>query len=84
MRNDGVVQINGKSFLYPDAPFLTQQEDVNQEAICIVGKEELYKETQCIQMIQASKDETIELILVNEGLESHFLYLGIVLFIYKS
>ncbi|KAG6448378.1 hypothetical protein O3G_MSEX005450 [Manduca sexta] len=67
LKDNGVVQINGKSFLYPNAPILLQPKDVREDLICNVGEEGSQLEAQCIQILNAVQGETMELVLVNEG-----------------
>lgn len=70
-----LVQINGKNFLYPNAPMLLNAKDVREEMICQVGEEESHKEPQCIQVWRAPANKVIELALVNEGSLKLFMYL---------
>lgn len=65
--NQGVVQINGKNFLYPNAPFLLKPREVQQDITCDVGKEDKHKEPQCLQILKVQSNDVIELVLVNEG-----------------
>lgn len=65
--SESVLQINGKNFLYPNAPYLLKSRDVNPEIICNVGKESEHKEPQCLQVLKAEANEVIELVLANEG-----------------
>ncbi|KAH9637876.1 hypothetical protein HF086_013362 [Spodoptera exigua] len=47
LRENGVVQINRKSFLYPNVPILLRPRDVRQDMYCQVGEEEKQVEAQC-------------------------------------
>ncbi|XP_041977643.1 laccase-1-like [Aricia agestis] len=71
---EGVVQINGKNFLYPNVPLLLKPQEVLPESSCLVGEEADHKDPQCVQTINAKANETIELILVNEGFGSNDSY----------
>lgn len=63
-----MVQINGKNFLYPNAPYLLKPRDVNPDIICNVGEEKEHKEPQCLQILNVQANEVIEMILANEGM----------------
>ncbi|CAG9783903.1 unnamed protein product [Diatraea saccharalis] len=65
LKSSGVVQINGKSFLYPNTPMLLYPQDVKQDFICKIGEESMNQEPQCI-MVLVPKGDMIELALVNE------------------
>lgn len=67
LKEKGIVQINGKNFLYPNAPILLRPEDVVTSKVCNVGEESEQVETQCIQILTAVEGEPLELALVNEG-----------------
>nr|ATG88100.1 laccase-2-like protein [Plutella xylostella] len=74
LRTDGVVQINGKSFLYPNAPLLLYPKEVRAETICAVGEEDERRDPQCVQVLNAERNDVIELALVNEGFGSNDTY----------
>ncbi|CAG9114637.1 unnamed protein product [Plutella xylostella] len=74
LRKDGVVQINGKSFLYPNAPLLLYPKEVRAETICAVGEEDERRDPQCVQVLNAERNDVIELALVNEGFGSNDTY----------
>lgn len=61
------VQINGKSFLYPNSPLLTQPKDVIKRTICNVGSELKVKDMECVHVLDAEHKSTLELIIVDEG-----------------
>ncbi|XP_039747441.1 L-ascorbate oxidase-like [Pararge aegeria] len=69
-----VVQINGKNFLYPDAPYLLKPRDVHPNIICNVGEENEQMEPQCLQVLKAQANEVIELVLGNEGFNTNDSY----------
>lgn len=70
------MQINGKNFLYPSAPYLLKAREIRQESICDVGKENMHKEPQCLQILKAQANDVIELVLVNEGIYTfEYLYI---------
>ncbi|KAJ8725800.1 hypothetical protein PYW08_003983 [Mythimna loreyi] len=74
LHEDGVVQINGKSFLYPNVPILLRPRDVKQDMYCKVGEEDKQVESQCIQVLDALEGEVLEIALVNEGFGSNDSY----------
>ncbi|XP_022820277.1 laccase-2-like [Spodoptera litura] len=74
LHENGVVQINKKSFLYPNVPILLRPRDVRQDMYCKVGEEETQVEAQCIQVLDAIEGEVLEIALVNEGFGSNDSY----------
>ncbi|XP_032514057.2 uncharacterized protein LOC116767710 [Danaus plexippus] len=70
----GVVQINGKNFLYPNAVYLLKPREVRPDITCYVEEEQKHKEPQCLQVLKAQINEPIELILANEGFGSNDSY----------
>ncbi|PZC81713.1 hypothetical protein B5X24_HaOG212157 [Helicoverpa armigera] len=74
LHDNGVVQINGKSFLYPNVPILLRPRDVKQDMFCKVGEEEKQVETQCVQVLDAEEGDVLEIALVNEGFGSNDSY----------
>ncbi|KAL4714587.1 hypothetical protein ACJJTC_006633 [Scirpophaga incertulas] len=66
LRKSGVVQINGKSFLYPNSPMLLYPRDVKNDFMCTVGEEDANQEPQCVLLLEPN-DESLEIALVNEG-----------------
>ncbi|KAF9421889.1 hypothetical protein HW555_002329, partial [Spodoptera exigua] len=74
LRENGVVQINRKSFLYPNVPILLRPRDVRQDMYCQVGEEEKQVEAQCIQVLDAVEGDVLEIALVNEGFGSNDSY----------
>lgn len=74
MSTKGVVQINGKNFLYPNTPILIQPKDVSKNSICLVGSENNSASPQCVQVIEGSLNSVLELILINEGKYSNDSY----------
>ncbi|CAH0406370.1 unnamed protein product [Chilo suppressalis] len=73
LKSSGVVQINGKSFLYPNTPMLLYPQDVKGDFICKVGEESENPEPQCVMVLEP-KENVLELVLVNEGFESNESY----------
>ncbi|VVC95323.1 unnamed protein product [Leptidea sinapis] len=71
---NGVVQINGKNFLFPDVPYLLKPREVRSELVCEVGNEKMHRDPQCLQLLTANVNEVLELILVNEGAGSNDTY----------
>ncbi|XP_045445904.1 L-ascorbate oxidase-like [Melitaea cinxia] len=71
---DDVVQINGKNFLYPTAPYLLKRREVPQQTVCIVGEEENNKQPQCMLILNVNLNEVVELVLANEGHRSNDTY----------
>ncbi|KAJ8722548.1 hypothetical protein PYW07_003728 [Mythimna separata] len=74
LHENGVVQINGKSFLYPNVPILLRPRDVKQDMYCKVGEEDKQVESQCVQVLDALEGEVLEIALVNEGFGSNDSY----------
>ncbi|XP_072943842.1 uncharacterized protein [Epargyreus clarus] len=72
--SNGVIQINGKNFLYPNTPMLLKPMDVKPDSICKVGEEEKHKQTQCVQVLKVEDKGEYELALVNEGFGSNDSY----------
>ncbi|CAH4037261.1 L-ascorbate oxidase-like [Pieris brassicae] len=70
---EGVVQINGRNFLYPNAPLLMKPRDVFKDIACSVETHK-HKDVQCLQILRANQNEQLELILVNEGVHSNDSY----------
>ncbi|GBP55348.1 hypothetical protein EVAR_31868_1 [Eumeta japonica] len=64
LRENGVVQINAKSFLYPNAPYLTQFEDIKEDALCEIGVK--HKDPQCVMTLTAPLNSVLELVFANE------------------
>ncbi|XP_050344676.1 uncharacterized protein LOC126769838 [Nymphalis io] len=71
---DNVIQINGKNFLYPNAPYLLKPRDVRPETVCLVGEEANNKQPQCVLVLNAKLNEVVELVLANEGLRTNDSY----------
>ncbi|CAK1545224.1 unnamed protein product [Leptosia nina] len=71
---EAVVQINGRNFLYPNAPLLLKPHDVFRDIVCNVGEESKHKDVQCMQVLTADVNGALELILVNEGFHSNDSY----------
>lgn len=67
LKDKGVVQINKKSFLYPNVPLLTRPTDIRKEIKCLVGKEFKNQEPQCMLVLDANLGDVLELVLLNEG-----------------
>lgn len=67
VQEKGVVQINGKSFLYPNTPILLKPNDVPTNKICNVGTEYKQQDTQCVQILEVEEGQALEIALVNEG-----------------
>ncbi|XP_013194946.2 uncharacterized protein LOC106138359 [Amyelois transitella] len=67
LQDTGVVQINGKNFLYPNSPILLSPRGVKTESQCYVGEETRDKDPQCLQILKAFEGELLEIALVNEG-----------------
>lgn len=67
LQHNGVVQINGKSFLYPNAPYLLKPREVRADMVCKVGAEKSQKEPQCIQVLELEDKDMVEIVIVNEG-----------------
>ncbi|XP_045781984.1 laccase-2-like isoform X1 [Maniola jurtina] len=74
LASESVLQINGKNFLYPNAPYLLKSRDVNPDIICNVGEESEHKEPQCLQVLKAEANEVLDLVLANEGLHTNDTY----------
>lgn len=75
MREKGIVQINGKNFLYPNAPILLRPDDVVPYKMCNVGDETEQAEKLCLQILNAVEGEPLEIALVNEGSFSNANYI---------
>lgn len=75
MQENGVVQINGKSFLYPNAPILLRPQDVPANKICNVGTEHKQQDTQCVQILEVIEGDILEIALVNEGMSEMVFYM---------
>ncbi|XP_063821940.1 uncharacterized protein LOC135071964 [Ostrinia nubilalis] len=73
LKESGVVQINGKSFLYPNSPMLLYPRDVKADFTCKVGEEAKNQEPQCVLTMEP-EGEMLELALVNEGFGSNDSY----------
>ncbi|KAL0894088.1 hypothetical protein ABMA27_014134 [Loxostege sticticalis] len=73
LKESGVVQINGKSFLYPNSPMLLYPREVKADFTCKVGEESKNQEPQCVLTMEP-KEEAVELALVNEGFGSNDSY----------
>lgn len=73
LKDNGVVQINGKNFLYPNVPMLLYPRDVKGDSTCRVGEEAKNQEPQCILFLEP-KEDVVELALVNEGFGSNESY----------
>ncbi|XP_037869374.1 uncharacterized protein LOC101739043 isoform X2 [Bombyx mori] len=67
LQDKGVVQINEKSFLYPNAPILLKPREIKDNLICNVGDESKQLEIQCIQTVEAVVGDMLEIALINEG-----------------
>lgn len=74
LQEKGVVQINGKNFLYPSGPLLLNAHDITRDVICKVGEEHNQVETQCMEIIEGVEGQVLELALVNEGFGSNDSY----------
>lgn len=72
LKEQGLVQINGKSFLYPNSPILLQPKEVRRDMVCQVGEENRHQEPQCIHILNAMQGEVIEIALINEGIKYLF------------
>ncbi|KAM3963142.1 uncharacterized protein ACR2FA_002903 [Aphomia sociella] len=71
---EGVVQINGKSFLYPSMPAILHPRHGKLEYICPVGEESKSQDPQCVQILTSPEGSVVELVLVNEGYGSNDSY----------
>lgn len=67
LQENGIVQINGKSFLYPNELLLLKPRDVREDFFCKVGDEEKQEESQCVQVLDGKEGDELEIALVNEG-----------------
>ncbi|CAB3242501.1 unnamed protein product [Arctia plantaginis] len=74
LQENGIVQINGKSFLYPNELMLLKPWDVREDFICKVGDEEKQEESQCVQVLDGAEGDEFEIALVNEGFGSNDSY----------
>ncbi|XP_053625627.1 uncharacterized protein LOC128683739 [Plodia interpunctella] len=74
LQETGVVQINGKNFLYPNFPILLKPQGVKADSVCYVGQESKHKDPQCLQIVKAVEGELLEIALVNEGFGSNDSY----------
>ncbi|XP_068629840.1 uncharacterized protein [Battus philenor] len=74
LQNKGVVQINNKNFLYPNAVYLLKQRGVKPDSICNVGDEKMNKQLQCIQVLKIRDKQDVELAFINEGFGSNDSY----------
>ncbi|XP_063531559.1 uncharacterized protein LOC134742378 [Cydia strobilella] len=74
LADKGVVQINHKSFLYPNVPLLVRPNDVKKEIKCSMGEKDQSKDPQCLLALNAHPGEILELVLLNEGFGSNDSY----------
>ncbi|XP_031768453.1 uncharacterized protein LOC113517565 [Galleria mellonella] len=71
---DSVVQINGKSFLYPAIPAILSPRYVKLNYVCPVGEEDKSRDPQCVQILTSHEGAVVELVLLNEGFGSNDSY----------
>ncbi|XP_059057139.1 uncharacterized protein LOC131850794 [Achroia grisella] len=71
---DGVVQINGKSFLYPATPAILSPRYAKLNYVCPVGEENKSQDPQCVQILTSPEGAVVELVLLNEGFGSNDSY----------
>lgn len=67
LKENGVVQINHKNFLYPNVPIMVKPKEVRADMFCHVGEEDKQVEIQCLQVLDAVEGDVLEIALVNEG-----------------
>ncbi|XP_012256240.2 laccase-2-like [Athalia rosae] len=71
-----VTQINGMSFKYPPSPILSHPENTPEDILCsLEEKSEFCKNTprfcECLQILDVPVNETVELVIVDEGFGSN-------------
>ncbi|XP_026724639.1 laccase-2-like [Trichoplusia ni] len=74
LKENGVVQINHKNFLYPNVPIMVKPKEVRADMFCNVGEEDKQVEIQCLQVLDAVEGDVLEIALVNEGFGSNDSY----------
>lgn len=71
-----IPQINGKTFLYPPSPTLTQMEDIPDSMICSLDTTSsdcdyyLKGFCECLQILNVPYNKSVDIILIDQGLDS--------------